>query len=36
MALAEANNVPVTTARRWIKEARARGFLPAGRAGKAG
>ena len=36
MALAEANEVPVTTARRWIKEARARGFLPAGRAGKAG
>lgn len=36
MALAEANGVPVTTARRWIKEARARGFLPAGRAGKAG
>lgn len=36
MALAEANDVPVTTARRWVKEARARGFLPAGRAGKAG
>lgn len=35
-ALAEANDVPVTTARRWVKEARARGFLPAGRAGKAG
>lgn len=35
-ALAEANGVPVTTARRWVKEARTRGFLPAGRAGKAG
>lgn len=36
VAIAEGADVPVTTARRWIKEARARGFLPAGRAGKAG
>jgi len=34
--LAEANRVPVTTAHRWIKEARRRGFLPPGRPGKAG
>jgi hypothetical protein len=34
--LAEANNVPVTTAHRWIKEARRRGFLPPGRPGKTG
>jgi hypothetical protein len=34
--LAEANGVPVTTAHRWIKEARRRGFLPPGRPGKAG
>jgi hypothetical protein len=34
--LAEANAVPVTTARRWVKEARLRGFLPPGRAGKVG
>lgn len=34
--LAEANDVPVTTAHRWIKEARRRGFLGPGRPGKAG
>jgi hypothetical protein len=34
--LAEANGVPPTTAHRWVKEARRRGFLPPGRPGKAG
>lgn len=35
--IAEANDVPVTTVRRWIKEARARKVLaPADRAGRAG
>ena len=34
--LAEANGVPVTTAQRWVKEARRRGLLPPGRVGKAG
>ena len=34
--IAEANEVPVTTAHRWIKEARRRGHLPPGRAGKTG
>lgn len=34
--LAEANSVPTTTAHRWIKEARRRGYLPPGRPGKAG
>jgi hypothetical protein len=34
--LAEAHDVPVTTAHRWIKESRRRGFLPPGRPGKAG
>ncbi|GIG61621.1 hypothetical protein Lfu02_59930 [Longispora fulva] len=34
--LAAANGVPATTAHRWIKEARRRGFLPPGRPGKAG
>jgi len=34
--LAEAHSVPATTAHRWIKEARRRGFLPPGRPGKAG
>jgi hypothetical protein len=29
--LADANKVPVTTAHRWVKEARRRGFLPPGR-----
>jgi hypothetical protein len=35
-SIAEANNVPKTTAHRWIKEARNRGLLPPGRPGKAG
>lgn len=34
--IAMTNDVPVTTARRWIKEARRRGFLGPGRKGKAG
>lgn len=34
--IAEANDVPVTTVHRWIKEARARGLLPAGQKGRAG
>jgi hypothetical protein len=34
--IAEANGVPATTVRRWVKEARRRGFLSAGRSGKAG
>ena len=34
--IAKANGVPPTTAHRWIKEARRRGFLPAGRPGRAG
>jgi hypothetical protein len=34
--LAEVGGVPVTTAHRWIKEARRRGFLPPGRPGRAG
>ena len=34
--IAAANDVPATTAHRWIKEARRRGFLPAGRPGRAG
>lgn len=34
--LAEANGVPRTTAHRWIKEARRRGYLPPGRPGKTG
>jgi hypothetical protein len=34
--LAEVNDVPVTTARRWVKESRRRGFLSAGRTGKVG
>lgn len=34
--LAAANEVPVTTAQRWVREARRRGKLPPGRAGKAG
>jgi hypothetical protein len=34
--LADARGVPVTTAHRWIKEARRRGFLPPGRPGKTG
>jgi hypothetical protein len=34
--IAGANDVPVTTAQRWVKEARRRGLLAPGRAGKAG
>jgi hypothetical protein len=34
--LAAANAVPLTTAQRWIKEARRRELLPPGRRGKAG
>lgn len=34
--LAEANEVPRTTAHRWVKEARRRGMLAPGRPGKAG
>lgn len=34
--LAGVHSVPVSTAHRWIKEARRRGFLPPGRPGKAG
>jgi hypothetical protein len=34
--LAESNDVPVTTAQRWVREARARGKLPPGRPGKSG
>jgi hypothetical protein len=33
--LAEENGIPVETVRRWIKEARRRGHLPAGRRGRA-
>lgn len=34
--LAAANEVPVTTAQRWVKEARRRGLLAPGHPGKAG
>jgi hypothetical protein len=34
--LAAANNVPLSTAQRWVKEARRRALLPPGRPGKAG
>jgi len=34
--LAEANEVPLTTAQRWVREARRRGKLPPGRPGKSG
>jgi hypothetical protein len=34
--LADANNVPVSTAQRWVKEARRRSLLAPGRPGKAG
>jgi hypothetical protein len=34
--LAEANDVPVSTAHRWVKEARRRGFLPPGQKGRRG
>jgi hypothetical protein len=36
LELAVANEVPRTTAHRWVKEARRRGLLPPGRPGKAG
>lgn len=36
VVIAEENDVPVETVRRWIKEARRRGFLPPGRKGRAG
>ena len=36
VVLAEANEVPRTTAHRWVKEARRRGMLAPGRPGKAG
>jgi hypothetical protein len=35
VAIAEEAGVPVATARRWINEARRRGLLPPGRAGRA-
>jgi hypothetical protein len=34
--IAEANDVPVTTVHRWIRETRRRGFLPPGSAGTVG
>jgi hypothetical protein len=34
--IARTHGVPVTTAHRWVKEARRRGFLPPGRPGKTG
>jgi hypothetical protein len=34
VVIAEANHVPVTTAHRWIKEARRRGHLPPGQKGR--
>ena len=34
--IAHSHGVPVTTAHRWVKEARRRGFLPPGRPGKTG
>lgn len=34
--LADKHGVPVSTAHRWVKEARRRGFLPPGRPGKSG
>ena len=34
--LAEANDVPLSTVHRWVKEARRRGFLGASRPGKSG
>jgi hypothetical protein len=35
-AIADANGVPVSRVHEWVKVARARGFLPKGRQGKAG
>ncbi|TMR93188.1 hypothetical protein [Nonomuraea basaltis] len=34
--LAELRDIPITTAHRWVKEARRRGFLPPGRPGTSG
>jgi hypothetical protein len=34
--LADRHGVPVSTAHRWVKEARRRGFLPPGKPGKSG
>lgn len=34
--LAEANSIPLSTAHRWVKEARRRGHLPPGRKGRRG
>lgn len=34
--IADEASVPVTTAHRWVREARRRGFLPAGQRGKTG
>src|SRR5262249_13342895 len=34
--IAARHGVPVSTAHRWVKEARRRGFLPPGRPGKTG
>jgi hypothetical protein len=34
--IADSHGVPVSTAHRWVKEARRRGFLPPGRPGKTG
>jgi len=34
--IADTHGVPVSTAHRWVKEARRRGFLPPGRPGKTG
>lgn len=34
--LAAANDIPLSTAQRWVREARRRGKLPPGRPGKAG
>ena len=34
--IAAQHGVPVSTAHRWVKEARRRGFLPPGRPGKTG
>lgn len=36
VAMAEEAGVPITTAHRWIREARRRGHLPPGRKGRAG
>lgn len=36
VVIADANNIVPTTTRRWIKEARRRGFLPPGHQGKRG